>query len=104
MQSLVDPSLFFHDLPASEAEKWKSRLLSHPGDGWDKTVQYAGWQDVPVDYIVADLDRCIPSQLQEQFASAAKARVHHIQAGHMAQLSQPEELGRIITSAIRIAE
>lgn len=79
-------------------------MSHHPGKGWDQVIEYAGWQDVPVDYIVADLDQVIPRQLQEQFASAAHAKVHHIEAGHMAQLSQPAELSRIVAGAIKAAQ
>lgn len=103
-QSLANPDLLFHDLPESEATKWKSRLPHHPGTGRDQVIEYAGWQDVSVDCIVANLDQVIPRALQEQFASAAKAKVHHIEAGHMAQLSQPADLSCIVAGAIKAAQ
>ncbi|KAF4971327.1 hypothetical protein FZEAL_9877 [Fusarium zealandicum] len=94
-----DPlTMLFHDIPADEAKAWARQLQPQPATGWAKPVKYCGWMDVPSVYILCEQDRLLPESLQEARAAAAGSDiVRLVGAGHMAQLSQTEEVARIIS-------
>ena len=96
---LSPATLFFNDLPESEASEWVGKLLSQPAEGWTCTTTYCGWREVPSVYIVCEKDAVLPQALQEQFAAIANSRLERINAGHMPHISQPEQLSRLIIEA-----
>jgi len=92
-------TLLFNDLSDEEAETWMKELKSQPAEGWDDTITYAGWTDVPSVYLVCEGDQCIPPPMQEQLASLAGSRVERCDAGHMVMLSLPERVVEVIRGA-----
>ncbi|KAJ5970992.1 Alpha/beta hydrolase family-domain-containing protein [Penicillium vulpinum] len=99
--------LFYHDLPADEAEFWVSELTTQSlkalFEGGEYT--YAGWTDVPVWYIGTTEDRGLPVMVQRMQVGMAKemgASVEHreLQTSHSPFLSQPEMTVRIIIEAV----
>ncbi|KAH8676143.1 Alpha/beta hydrolase fold-1 [Xylariales sp. PMI_506] len=90
----------FHDLTPEAVEEWNSKVQTHPEmDSWQSPLVYCGWRHIPSVYIVCELDRLLPTQLQEQMAGLVGSQVVKIKAGHMAQLSATEEVAKIIQEA-----
>ncbi|KAI8183532.1 FAD-dependent monooxygenase azaH [Colletotrichum sp. SAR 10_86] len=100
-QGPVDDMAFFNDMSAEAAKPWIDEFVHHPAHGWGTKIEYAGWHDVPVDYIICERDQIIPMQMQETVAAGAEAKVYRLDAGHMAQLSRTKELANLIVEAIR---
>lgn len=105
---VVSPrELFYHDLPADEADYWVSQLtpqsLRSLFEGGE--FSYAGWMDVPVWYIGTVEDRGLPvviQRIQVGMAREMGAAVEHreLQASHSPFLSQPEETVGIMLEAL----
>jgi pimeloyl-ACP methyl ester carboxylesterase len=106
---LVTPprELFYHDLPADEAEYWVSQLtpqsLKALFEGGE--FAYAGWMDVPAWYIGTVQDRGMPVVAQRVTVGMARemgGRVEHreLQTSHSPFLSQPEETVGIVVEAV----
>jgi pimeloyl-ACP methyl ester carboxylesterase len=53
---------------------------------------------VPVTYVRLDADQTYPPELQEQAQRITAATPVHINAGHMAMISQPEKLAAVINA------
>ncbi|KAI8308536.1 FAD-dependent monooxygenase azaH [Colletotrichum sp. SAR11_240] len=99
-QGPVDDMAFFNDMSAEAAKPWVDEFVHHPAHGWGTKIEYAGWHDVPVDYIICERDQIIPMQMQETVAAGAEAKIYRLDAGHMAQLSRTKELANLIVEAI----
>lgn len=106
---VVSPrELFYHDLPAEEADFWVSQLTTQSllalFEGGEYT--YAGWKDVPVWYIGTIEDRGLPVLVQRMQIGVAReiagSDVEHreLQTSHSPFLSQPDGTVRIIVEAI----
>ncbi|KAI8315092.1 FAD-dependent monooxygenase azaH [Colletotrichum sp. SAR11_59] len=100
-QGPVDGMAFFNDMSADAAKPWIDEFVHHPAHGWGTKIEYAGWHDVPVDYIICERDQIIPMPMQETVAAGAEAKVYRLDAGHMAQLSRTKDLANLIVEAIR---
>ena len=97
----LDPEFFlFGDLPPEEATEWVKALQIQPAAGWDDTVTYGVWKDVPSIYLVCEGDRCIPAALQLQMAEMAGSKVERCAAGHMSMLSMPEKVVEVVRAAV----
>lgn len=99
--------LFYHDLPAEEAEYWVTQLTTQSlkalFEGGEFT--YAGWRDVPAWYIGTVEDRGLPVLAQRMTVGMARemgGSVEHreLQASHSPFLSQPEATVKIILDAV----
>jgi pimeloyl-ACP methyl ester carboxylesterase len=106
---LVTPAweLFYHDLPAEEADYWVSQLtpqsLKALFEGGE--YSYSGWMDVPAWYIGTVGDRGLPVVMQRLSVGMARemgAIVEHreLQTSHSPFLSQPDETVEIVVEAI----
>lgn len=106
---LVTPprELFYHDLPADEADYWVSQLtpqsLKALFEGGE--FSYAGWKDVPAWYIGTVEDRGLPVLMQRMGVGMARemgARVEHreLHTSHSPFLSQPEDTARLVLEAV----
>jgi pimeloyl-ACP methyl ester carboxylesterase len=107
---LVTPprELFYHDLPAEEAEYWVSQLTSQSlkalFEGGEDS--YAGWKDVPVWYIGTIEDKGLPVVMQRMQVGMAREMggiVEHreLQSSHSPFLSLPNEVAQILNEAAR---
>jgi pimeloyl-ACP methyl ester carboxylesterase len=83
-------------MPALEATRWTAVLQTQPA-GWDGVIRHCGWREVPSLYIVLDSDRAIVREVQEEMARLVRSKVVHLDAGHMAHLTQTSEVARIIS-------
>lgn len=106
---LVTPprELFYHDVPADEAEYWVSQLMTQSlkalFEGGE--YSYAGWKDVPNWYIGTVEDRGLPVLAQRMSVGMARemgASVEHreLQTSHSPFLSRPEDTVRIMVEAV----
>jgi len=99
MNCATPEKLLFNDMSEEDAATWAKVLKPQPATGWDGTVSYAGWKDVPSVYLVCENDQCIPPSLQEQLAGMAGSKVEKCNAGHMVMLSMPEKVVAVIKDA-----
>lgn len=76
------------------------KLQPQPSEGWDETITYCGWRDVPSVYLVCENDQVLPPQLQFQLAGLAGSKVEKCGAGHMPFLSMPEKVAEVVKNAI----
>ncbi|KAK4031232.1 Alpha/beta hydrolase family-domain-containing protein [Parachaetomium inaequale] len=99
--------LFYHDVPADEAEYWVSQLTTQSlkalFEGGE--FSYPGWKDVPVWYIGTIEDRGLPVVAQRLGIGMARAMggvIEHreMQTSHSPFLSQPVETVGIILEAV----
>jgi pimeloyl-ACP methyl ester carboxylesterase len=66
-------------------------------------VSNAAWKDKPSWYVVAANDRMISPDLERQFASTIKAKTITLASSHVAMLSHPAEVAKLIIDAARTA-
>jgi len=66
-------------------------------------VGNAAWKDKPSWYVVAANDRMISPDLERQFASTIKATTITLPSSHVAMLSHPVEVAKLIIDAARSA-
>jgi pimeloyl-ACP methyl ester carboxylesterase len=98
---LKDPeNMFFNDMNDEIKEKWMAKLQTHPSSGWDSTITYCGWREVPSVYLICKNDQVIPAQLQLQMAQLAGSEIKECEAGHMAILSAPERVVEVVKAAV----
>ena len=93
-------NLLFSDLSDTQAKEWSKVLRPQPAEGWDSTVTYCGWKDVPSVYLVCESDQVIPVGMQEQMAQLAGSEVVRCGAGHMCILSAKEEVTEVIKGVL----
>ncbi|PMD41606.1 alpha/beta-hydrolase [Hyaloscypha variabilis F] len=99
MHCVAPETTLFSDLSHDETQKWLQELKCQPGEGWDQTIQYCGWRDVPSVYLICDGDKCLPPPVQEQCAKLAGSEVVRCGAGHMVMLSMPEKVVEVVVKA-----
>jgi pimeloyl-ACP methyl ester carboxylesterase len=93
---------FAQDLPKSEA-----RLIA-AGQGRfhvstiTAKVSNLAWKTKPSFYIVADLDKIIPPQIESYMAEKINAKTYHVSGSHVVMLSQPEKVAAIILTAAAV--
>jgi pimeloyl-ACP methyl ester carboxylesterase len=90
----------FSDLPTPVAETWLATLQPQPAEGWNDTITYGAWKDVPSIYLLAEEDKVLPSEIQEQCATLAGSEVVRVKAGHMLMLNQPDKCLEVILGAV----
>jgi pimeloyl-ACP methyl ester carboxylesterase len=106
---LVAPpqKLFYHDLPAEEADYWTSQLTTQSlkalFEGGE--YSYAGWMDVPAWYIGTVEDQGLPVVMQRMSVGMARemgCSVEHreLQTSHSPFLSKPDETAAIVSEAV----
>ncbi|RFU75746.1 pyrethroid hydrolase [Trichoderma arundinaceum] len=105
---VVSPrQMFYHDLPADEADYWVSLLtpqsLKALFEGGE--FAYAGWMDVPNWYIGTIEDQGLPVAMQRMTVGMARgmgASIGHreLQTSHSPFLSQPEKTVQIMVEAV----
>ncbi|EFR02008.1 hypothetical protein MGYG_05011 [Nannizzia gypsea CBS 118893] len=99
--------LFYHDVPAEEAEYWCSQLESHSlkslFEGGEHS--YSGWLDVPCWYIGAADDKSLPIYVQRMQTGMARnvgasVEYRELRTSHSPFLSQPRDTARLILEAV----
>ena len=103
MHCLTPDKLLFNDLEPAVAEKWVNALQLQPAEGWNGTVTYCGWREVPSVYLVCEGDQMIPPPMQVQIGEMAGSKMEKCGAGHMPHLSMPEKVADVVKGAIEAA-
>jgi len=66
-------------------------------------VTNASWRMKPSWYVVAGNDKMIQPDLERQFAKAIKAKTITVSSSHVAMLSHPNEVAKLIIEAAKAA-
>ena len=66
-------------------------------------VANAAWKTKPTWYVVAANDRMIQPDLERKFAKAMKAKTVELPTSHVAMVSRPEEVAKLIIEAAKAA-
>jgi pimeloyl-ACP methyl ester carboxylesterase len=64
-------------------------------------VSHAAWRDKPSFMVVATKDQIIPPEMQRDQVKSAKAEMVEVSSGHVAMLSHPKEVAKLIVEAAR---
>ena len=64
-------------------------------------VSQAAWRDKPSFMVVATKDQIIPPEMQRDQVKSAKAEMVEVSSGHVAMLSHPKEVAKLIVEAAR---
>ena len=96
---------FFHDLPQEQAESFSEMLGGHSVGALWSTQTYCAWKDIPSAYIMAEQDRVIYPQKQEELVAKAQEQepkafdvVERLACGHEPMLSETEKVAAMIES------
>ena len=57
------------------------------------------WKSQPTWFLVAENDEAIPPDAERQFAKRMDATTTEVACGHLAMVSHPDEVARLITAA-----
>ena len=66
----------------------------------DEVMGVPAWKSHPAWFLVADGDQAIPSETQRQFAARMKAATVEVATNHVAMVSHPDDVLRLIASAV----
>lgn len=89
-----------HDLPAAETKVLAAVQRPLAASSFGDRVGTPAWRTLPSWYVVADEDRAISPQMQRDFATRMEAEVTGLASSHMAVLSHPEEVAKVILDAV----
>jgi len=94
---------FAQDLPISERRVLAATQGPTNGAAFGAKVTNAAWKEKPTWYVVAANDRMIQPDLERQFAKAMKAKTITLSSSHVAMLSHPAEVAKLIIEAAKSA-
>ena len=108
MSHTVASYALWHDLPEKEHEHWSSLLEPHSLGALFSKQTYAAWRDIPSTYVICELDRVVPVEIQQQMIRTAKDDqpkafdvVEKLKCGHEPLLSNIDELVSIVQQAAK---
>lgn len=87
---------------SEEQCKWAySLLVPTYKDLVSVAAEYAGWQDVPMTYVVCDKDLAIFPEIQEELIRSAGVTptMRRLAASHSPFISMPDEVAELIKEA-----
>jgi pimeloyl-ACP methyl ester carboxylesterase len=62
------------------------------------------WKSRPCWYLVATDDQAIPPEAERQFAKRMDATTVEVSSGHLAMISHPDEVARLIETAAKYVQ
>jgi pimeloyl-ACP methyl ester carboxylesterase len=94
----------FHDVFAGDLPERETRVAAAAqkpivGSAFGATVPSAAWKTIPSWYIVSRQDHAINPDLERFYARRMKARTTELNASHVAFISRPKEVARVILEA-----
>ena len=99
----IDPAkfhdVFAGDLPEREARVAAAAQKPIVGSAFGATVPIAAWKTIPSWYIVSRLDHALNPDLERMYARRMNARTTELNASHVAFISRPREVARVILEA-----
>ncbi len=91
--------LFCADLPATEARVAAAAQKPVHNSVFGASVPEAAWKTVPSWYLVSQDDRAINPELERFYAKRMGAKTSEVKASHVAFLSHPDVVARLIEKA-----
>jgi|SRR5688572_15638585 hypothetical protein len=88
----------FSDIPHDQALAWAGRLGWHSSSSFGDPLRYAGYEDVPVSWLLCENDLAIPKAFQQtaidliESKSGKKVDVTSIQTGHVPMITRHDEV------------
>jgi pimeloyl-ACP methyl ester carboxylesterase len=94
----------FHDVFCNDLTTPEARILAATqkpvnGSVFGATVAAAAWKTIPSWYIVSTQDRAINPDLERFYAKRANAKTTELMASHVAFLSRPRDVVKVIEEA-----
>ena len=94
---------FAQDLPMAERKLLAATQGPTNGAAFGAKLTNAAWKTKPTWYVVAANDRMIPPDLERKFARTMKAKTTELPTSHVAMLSRPAEVAKLIVEAAKNA-
>ena len=94
---------FAPDLPVAQRKIIEATQGATNSAVFGAKVTSAAWKDKPSWYVVAANDRMISPDLERKFASTIKANTITLRSSHVAMLSHPAEVAKLIIDAAKAA-
>ena len=94
---------FAPDLPLAERKLIAATQGATNSTVFGAKVANAAWKTKPTWYVVAANDRMIQPDLERKFAKAMNAKTITLPSSHVAMLSHPSEVAKLIIEAARTA-
>jgi pimeloyl-ACP methyl ester carboxylesterase len=95
--------LFANDVSATDASVMAAAQKPIIGTVFGSSVQQAAWKTIPSWYVVAQEDRAINPELERFYARRMGAKTTEIKSSHVAFISHPAEVARVIEQAASAA-
>ena len=95
---------FAPDLAPAEAALLAATQGPIFSGAFDGKITATAYSSKPSWFVIADNDQIIPPALQQIFADGMKATTVHVDASHVAMLSQPQAVADAILAAVKSAE
>jgi pimeloyl-ACP methyl ester carboxylesterase len=92
---------FCQDLPEAEARVMAATQKPLHNSAFGAAVPEAAWKTIPSWYIVSSHDRAINPDLERFYAKRAGAKTTEIASSHVAFLSHPKEVAKVIENAAK---
>jgi pimeloyl-ACP methyl ester carboxylesterase len=94
---------FAQDLPLAERNLLAATQGPTNGAVFGAKLTSAAWKTKRTWYVVAANDRMIPPDLERKFANAMNAKTITLASSHVAMLSHPAEVAKVIIEAAKAA-
>ena len=94
---------FAPDLPLAERRIVEATQGATNSAVFGAKIAHAAWKTKPTWYVVAANDQMIQPDLERKFAKAMNATTITLPSSHVAMLSHPSEVARLIIEAARTA-
>jgi pimeloyl-ACP methyl ester carboxylesterase len=95
---------FAQDLPAAETRIMAATQGPINSKALGEKTTVAAWSSKPSWYIVSEKDRMIQPDFERAMAKQIGAKVTSLPTSHVAQLSRPAEVAKVILSAVEAVE
>jgi pimeloyl-ACP methyl ester carboxylesterase len=92
---------FCNDLSLDEAKVMATTQKPLNGSVFAASVDQAAWKTIPSWYVVSQEDRAINPDLERMYAKRMNAKTTEIKASHVAFISHPDEVTRVIEEAAK---
>src|SRR6266404_963433 len=95
--------LFCADVPATEARVAAATQKPIHNSAFGASVPQAAWKNIPSWYLVSQDDRAINPELERFYAKRMNAKTSEVKASHVAFISHPDVVVRLIEPAAAAA-
>jgi pimeloyl-ACP methyl ester carboxylesterase len=104
----IDPakfqSVFAADLPPADAAVAAATQKPIVGSAFGGTVPVAAWKTIPSWYVVSTQDHALSPDLERFYAKRMNAHTSEIDGSHVAFISHPKEVAKVIEDAATSAK